>query len=56
MRGTAADDTPYFTLNNNWKPVDGEVSTSGDGKYLSGLFMYAKGATAGPAVLGAKGS
>lgn len=52
--GTAADDTPYFTLNNNWKPVDGKVSTSGDGKYLSGLFMYAKGATAGPAVLGAK--
>lgn len=52
--GTAVDDTPYFTLNNNWKPVDGMVSTSGDGKYLSGLFMYAKGATAGPAVLGAK--
>ena len=52
--GTAADDTPYFTLNNNWKPVDGKVSTSGDGKYLSGLFMYAKDATAGPAVLGAK--
>ena len=52
--GTAADDTPYFTLNNNWKPVDGKVFTSGDGKYLSGLFMYAKGAAAGPAVLGAK--
>lgn len=52
--GTAAVDTPYFTLNNNWKPVDGKVSTSVDGKYLSGLFMYAKGATAGPAVLGAK--
>ena len=52
--GTAAVDTPYFTLNNNWKPVDGEVSTSVDGRYLSGLFMYAKGATAGPAVLGAK--
>lgn len=52
--GTAATDTPYFTLNNNWKPVDGKVSTSADGKYLSGLFMYAKGATAGPAVLGAK--
>lgn len=52
--GTAATDTPYFTLNNNWKPVDGEVSTSADGKYLSGLFMYAKDATAGPAVLGAK--
>lgn len=52
--GTAATGTPYFTLNNNWKPVDGKVSTSADGKYLSGLFMYAKGATAGPAVLGAK--
>lgn len=52
--GTAATETPYFTLNNNWKPVDGKVSTSADGKYLSGLFMYAKDATAGPAVLGAK--
>lgn len=52
--GTAAVDTPYFTLNNNWKPVDGRVSTSVNGKYLSGLFMYAKDATAGPAVLGAK--
>lgn len=52
--GTAAVDTPYFTLNNNWKSVDGMVSTSADGKYLSGLFMYAKDATAGPAVLGAK--
>lgn len=52
--GTAAADTPYFTLNNNWKPVDGRVSTSVNGKYLSGLFMYAKDATAGPAVLGAK--
>lgn len=52
--GTDPADTPYFTLNNNWKPVDGEVSTSADGKYLSGLFMYAKGATSGPAVLGAK--
>lgn len=52
--GTAGVDTPYFTLNNNWKPVDGEVSTSAGGKYLSGLFMYAKDATAGPAVLGAK--
>lgn len=52
--GTAAVNTPYFTLNNNWKPVDGKVLTSFDGKYLSGLFMYAKDATAGPAVLGAK--
>lgn len=52
--GTAATETPYFTLNNNWKPVDGKVSTFADGEYLSGLFMYAKDATAGPAVLGAK--
>lgn len=52
--GTAPENTPYFTLNGNWKPVDGKVSTSADGKYLSGLFMYAKSATAGPAVLGAK--
>lgn len=52
--GTALANTPYFTLNGNWKPVDGEVSASANGKYLSGLFMYAKGATAGPAVLGAK--
>lgn len=54
--GTAAANTPYFNLNGNWKPVEGEVTTSADGKYLSGLFMYAKGATSGPAVLGAKGA
>lgn len=43
---------PYFTLNNNWKPVDGQVTTSADDKYLSGLFMYAKGSTTEtPAVL-----
>lgn len=52
--GTAPTDTPYFTLNNNWKQVDGKVTTSADGKYLSGLFMYAKGATNGPTVLTAK--
>lgn len=51
---TAAANTPYFTLNNNWKPVEGQVITSADGKYLSGLFMYAKGAVGGPAVLHAK--
>lgn len=50
----APTDTPYFTLNNNWKQVDGKVTTSADGKYLSGLFMYAKGVTNGPAVLTAK--
>lgn len=51
---TATTNTPYFNLNENWKPVVGEVTTSADGKYLSGLFMYAKDATSGPAVLGAK--
>ena len=51
---TAAANTPYFTLNNNWKPVEGQVTTSADGKYLSGLFMYAKDAVDGPAVLRAK--
>lgn len=53
--GTAHENTPYFALNNNWKPVDGQVTTSADGKYLSGLFMYAKGADEGkPAVLSAQ--
>lgn len=52
---TAVANTPYFTLNNNWKPVEGEVITSANGKYLSGLFMYAKGSTTdAPAVLKAK--
>lgn len=50
----AAANTPYFTLNNNWKPIEGQVTTSADGKYLSGLFMYAKDAVDGPAVLHAK--
>lgn len=48
--------TPCFDLGSNWKEVDGEVQKNGDGKYVSGLFMYAKGATSGPAVLGAKGA
>lgn len=52
--GTGLANTPYFSLNANWKAVDGQVTTSADGKYLSGLFMYAKGATSGPAVLGAE--
>lgn len=58
VNNTAAPaDTPYFTLNDNWKPVDGEVTTFAGGKYLSGLFMYAKGSTTGvPAVLKAKGA
>lgn len=51
---TDAKNTPYFVLNGNWKPVDGQVTSSADGQYLSGLFMYAKGATNGPAVLTAK--
>lgn len=52
--GTDLANTPYFSLNANWKAVDGQVTTSADGKYLSGLFMYAKGVTSGPAVLGAE--
>lgn len=52
--GTDLANTPYFSLNANWKAVDGQVTTSAGGKYLSGLFMYAKGATSGPAVLGAE--
>lgn len=52
--GTDLANTPCFSLNANWKAVDGQVTTSADGKYLSGLFMYAKGATSGPAVLGAE--
>lgn len=52
--GTDSANTPYFSLKASWKAVDGQVTTSADGKYLSGLFMYAKGATSGPAVLGAE--
>lgn len=48
--GTAAQNTPYFALNDNWKPVNGQVTSSADGQYLSGLFMYAKGATDGKPV------
>lgn len=45
--------TPYFTLNNNWKPVaDDQVTTNGTGgQYVSGLFMYAAGGTGQPAQL-----
>ena len=46
--------TPCFDLGSNWKPVTGEVRTNADGKYVSGLFMYAKGSESGPATLGAK--
>lgn len=45
--------TPYFTLNNNWKPVaDDQVTTNGTGgQYVSGLFMYTVGGTGQPAQL-----
>lgn len=45
--------TPYFTLNNNWKPVsDDQVTTNGtSGQYVSGLFMYTAGNTNTPAKL-----
>lgn len=45
--------TPYFTLNNNWKPVaDDQVTTNGTGgQYVSGLFMYTAGGTGQPALL-----
>ena len=46
--------TPCFDLGSNWKPVTGETKTNADGKYVSGLFMYAKDSTDGPAKLGAK--
>lgn len=55
--GTALANTPYFTLNSNWKPVaSDQVKTNGtEGQYVSGLFMYAKGSTTDvPAVLNAK--
>lgn len=48
--------TPYFTLNNNWKPVvDDTVGAKTNGsvngnQYVSGLFMYTAGGSA-PAVL-----
>ena len=43
--------TPYFEISNNWKPVDGQVTTNAEGKYVSGLFMYTAGGTGNPAVL-----
>lgn len=54
---TTLANTPYFTLNNNWKPVGADqVTTNGtEGQYVSGLFMYAKGSTTDvPAILEAK--
>lgn len=45
--------TPYFNLNNGWKPVaDDQVKTNGiDGQYVSGLFMYTAVGTSTPAEL-----
>lgn len=45
--------TPYFNLNNDWKPVaDDQVQTNGtDGQYVSGLFMYTADGTSTPAEL-----
>lgn len=45
--------TPYFNLNNGWKPVaDDQVKTNGiDGRYVSGLFMYTADGTSTPAEL-----
>lgn len=45
--------TPYFTLNNGWKPVaDDQVTTNGtNGQYVSGLFMYTADGTGTPAEL-----
>lgn len=47
--------TPYFTLNNNWKPVtDTAVGAKNNGtpyQYVSGLFMYTAGNTDTPAKL-----
>ena len=45
--------TPYFTLNNGWKPVaDDQVTTNGtNDQYVSGLFMYTADGTSTPAKL-----
>lgn len=43
--------TPYFEISNNWKPVDGQVTTNAEGKYVSGLFMYTAGGTGVPVQL-----
>ena len=45
--------TPYFTLNNGWSAVAGEITTNGtDGHYTGGLFMYTFGTdTTTPALL-----
>ena len=41
--GTTPANTPYFTINNGWTAVEGQVQTNGTtGQYMSGLFMYTK--------------
>lgn len=47
--------TPYFTIGNNWKMVEGEfegkaVTNGTSGQYVSGLFVYTNN-TGDPAVL-----
>lgn len=47
--------TPYFTIGNNWKMVEGEfegkaVTNGTSGQYVSGLFVYTNN-TSDPAVL-----
>lgn len=45
--------TPCFELGPNWKAVTEETKQNADNKYVSGLFMYSKGAEAVPSVLDA---
>lgn len=49
--------TPYFTLNNGWKPVaTDQVTTNGtNDQYVSGLFMYTAGDASQPAELAPAG-
>ena len=49
--GTKQSDTPYFTIGSNWAAVPGTneawvaKTTGTDDQYISGLFMYKKGAS-----------
>lgn len=51
----ASTKTPYFTLNNGWKPVVdaavGAKNNGNEGQYVSGLFMYTAEGTDTPAKL-----
>ena len=51
VKTNARAKTPYFEISNNWKPVDGQVTTNAEGKYVSGLFMYTAGGTGVPVQL-----